>query len=270
MNNKINNAFDSIHAEDELKLNTENYINSKRKKALFSYKKFVPALAAFVFVLISCFFGHKLYITEAAVISVDVNPSVELGINTFNKVISVTGYNDDGIELAQNIDVKNMNYKEAVQKILEMDFSEDAVFSVTVAGKNGKVRENCLSDLKSVSVEDKVYVDSATNEEVREAHQKGLSFGKYKAYLELYEYDKEITEEKIKDMTMRDIRDKIKGFEKDKNSHTDKNDSQCDNSSFYEDSSKPNVNRPGKEEDNNENFHGGKEENDGFHGGRNE
>lgn len=269
MNNRINNAFDNIHAEDELKFNTEKYINSKRKKGTVHYRKFVPALAAFIFVLATCIFGIKLYNTEAAVISVDVNPSIELGINRFNKVISVTGYNDDGIELAQNIDVKNMNYKKAVEKILEMDFSEDAYFSVTVAGKNEKTRDNCLSDLKSISVEDKVRVDSATNEEVREAHKKGLSFGKYKAYLELSEYDEEITEEKIKDMTMRDIRDKIKGFEKDKNNHAGKNDSQCDDNSCYEDSSKPNGNHQGKEENDNAS-HGEKEENNGFHGGRNE
>ena len=216
MNNKIKNAFDRIHAEDELKNSTIEYINSKRKIRSFSYKKFVPALAAFIFVLAACIFGYKIYNTTTEIISIDVNPSLELGINRFDKVISVTGYNQDGIELAQKIDVQNLNYKVAVEKILSIDFSADSLFSVTVAGRDSKRKNNVLSNLESISVEDKVLVDSATEEEVKCAHEVGMSFGKYKAYKKLSELNNEITTDEIKDMSMRDIHNRLNDLENQK------------------------------------------------------
>lgn len=41
------------------------------------------------------------------------------------------------------------------------------------------------------------------------AHEAGMSFGKYKAFLELQALNPDITAEDIKDLTMRQIRDMI-------------------------------------------------------------
>ena len=48
--------------------------------------------------------GTWLYFTPTMEISVDINPSIELGVNRFDRVISVDGYNEDGQALAQLLD----------------------------------------------------------------------------------------------------------------------------------------------------------------------
>ena len=44
---------------------------------------------------------------------------------------------------------------------------------------------------------------------MHDAHEAGLSFGKYRAYLELKELDPDITPDDIRDLSMREIQDLI-------------------------------------------------------------
>ncbi len=218
MNDRIKNAFDSIHAEEEIKNNTIKFINQKRRtKKSFSYK-LVPMAAALLLVFGVCLFGYKLYSTPITVLSIDINPSLELGINYFDKVVEVKGYNEDGSELTTALDIKHSNYKDAIDKIMNYDEYTNEVVSITVGGKNGKNKNKILSNIEIISEKDEnVYCESATDEEITDAHKKGLSFGKYKAYLKLLENGYEITEDEIKGMSMKDIKDKLKGHDKEEN-----------------------------------------------------
>lgn len=58
--------------------------------------------------------------------------------------------------------------------------------------------------------------NGADHETAAQARSHGLSVGKYKAYLELSEYDSSVTADDCKNMTMRQIRDMIA-------EHTDEN-----------------------------------------------
>lgn len=51
------------------------------------------------------------------------------------------------------------------------------------------------------------YCYYAHSEEVKEAHSFGLSYGKYRAYLELKEIAPEILPEDVQEMTMKEIRE---------------------------------------------------------------
>lgn len=223
MNKKIKNAFDSIHAEEKLINNTIEYINKKRGHQKTFAQRLIPIAASFILVASISLFGYKVYNTSTVVLSVDINPSFEIGVNRFDKVISIQEFNNDGEEFIENIDIKNMNYKEALNTILENKEFANSDISVTVAGKEGKQKKNISIDIESISKEKQnLYCDSATNEEVSEAHTKGLSFGKYKAYLKLIEKGYEITEDEIKDMPMKDIRDKLKKDNENEKDHSDK------------------------------------------------
>ena len=91
--------------------------------------------------------GYRLYFTEASVISVDVNPSLELNLNFFDRVISVKGYNEDGENLAEEADVKFLDYKEALEEILYTEcvkecMDNEELLLITVAGKDEEKRGN--------------------------------------------------------------------------------------------------------------------------------
>ncbi len=211
MNKNIKNAFDSIHADEALINNTIEYVNKKRIHKKSHVLKLVPIAASFILFMAIGLFGYKVYNTSTVVLSVDINPSLEIGVNRFDKVISVKEFNSDGEAFVESIDIKNMNYKDALGLILENKDFENEEIAVTVAGKAGKQKNNISSNIENISKEKQnIYCDSATDEEVSEAHTRGLSFGKYKAYLKLVDEGYELTEDEVKNMSMKEIKDKLR------------------------------------------------------------
>ena len=152
-----------------------------------------------------------MYFTPTVEISMDINPSIELAVNRFDRVISVEGWNNDGKELASSLDVWNLEYSEAVNQILENEevaalLSNDGIMTVAVVGENETQTAQILSGVQSCTAGEKnVYCYSASLEEV-ETDELGLSYGKYRAFLEVQELDPSITTEEVRNMSMREIR----------------------------------------------------------------
>lgn len=218
MNDRLKDAFDKIQAEEELKSSTKDFLLKKTKgykvRRRTAHKYLVPALAS-VLILLFCGGGYLTYFTATSSISVDVNPSIELGINRFDKVVSVTGYNDDGNALAQSLNIRFLNYEEAIDQILsnedmEKYMSENQFVSITVIGKSEEKKEEILDSVSScTSSYENVHCSSGNSHKTHEAHEAGMSFGKYEAYLELKELDPDITLEEVKGLSMCQIRDRI-------------------------------------------------------------
>ena len=84
-----------------------------------------------------------LYFTPTATISIDINPSIELGVNRFNRVVSVEGaYNADGVKLAGELSVQYADYMDALGQVLANDtvaalLDADGVLTITVVGPEG-------------------------------------------------------------------------------------------------------------------------------------
>lgn len=218
MDDKIKAAFGAVQADEELKSKTRAFIAKKThghtvRKAL-NYRRILPAAAACCLALV-LFAGIGLYFTPTARIAIDINPSIELGINRFDKVVSVNALNDDGKKLAESLDIKFAGYDEALQKILdnksvEAMLSDNEVMTVTVIETNNAQSADILSETKTcVSGYGNVYCNSASSEEAAAARALGLPCGKYRAYLELRELDPDITPEEVGNMTMRQIRELI-------------------------------------------------------------
>ncbi len=221
MNGKMKDIFDTIHAEEELKDKTREFLYTtthgyKRRKPV-NYRRFVPAVACLLF-LLAGWGGYHIYFTPTSVISVDVNPSVELGINRFDKVISVEGYNREGDQIAALLNVKYMNYTDALDRILKDEsiasyLSQDEIVSIAVVGSDEERCGKMLTEIESFTAETgNTHCCSANMEDVEEAHTAQLSYGKYQAYLELNALDPSITPEKIQGMTMREIRDLLRAL----------------------------------------------------------
>ncbi len=226
MNDKLKKAFDQIHAEDELKQSTMEYIRrnaqAQKKPKAKAYRYLVPALACLVFLIV----GSFVYLTPTANISIDINPSIELGINRFDRVVSVKSYNDDGAELKAQLDIKNLKYTEAVEQVMENDtiealLSKDEILTIGVFGNNVEKSEKILSEVETCTKNERnTYCYFANTQEVEGAHELGLSCGKYKAYLELHSLDGSITADDVKNMTMREIRDLISRLSSDSETET--------------------------------------------------
>ena len=154
-----------------------------------------------------------LYFTPAAYISVDVNPSLELTVNRFDRVISVTGLNSDGDALAQTLDVRFLNYTQALEQVLDSEpivqyLARDEMLSITVAGNDEARTEEMLSQVSACAAgRGNTYCHASDLQTAAEAHDYGLSCGKYQMLLELQTLDPSLTAEDIQDMTMRELWD---------------------------------------------------------------
>ena len=212
MNKKIKEAFDQIQMEDQLKDKTKAYISKKTR----NYTKakqfhFFGLISATICLLLLLIGGHWLYFTPTVAISVDINPSIELGINRFNQVVSIDSYNEDGKLLLDKLEIKYLNYQEAIDQIVNNDqvmayLSNDEVMTICVIGDENKQSNQILTNIETVvENQSNTYCYHTNHHEVNRAHEVGLSYGKYQAYLQLQELDPTITVSDVQNMTMKEI-----------------------------------------------------------------
>lgn len=213
-NNIMKEIFGPIRADEQLKERTKAFLAKKtRRYARAGEKKRGRRAYAVACALLMLLGGRWLYFTPTAKISIDINPSIELGVNRLDRVILVDGLNEDGQALSRALDVKHRHYAEAVEQIVHCDsiaalLSGDEVMVITVIGADGRQSAQILSDVELCTAnQSNTHCYFARPEEVAAAHETGLSCGKYRAFLELQLLDPEITPEAVQGMTMREIRD---------------------------------------------------------------
>ena len=147
MRDKITQAFDQVHAEETLKASTREYIRRRtrgytRARQLPGYLRLVPVAACLVLAVLA---GNWLYFTPTVEISIDINPSIELGVNRFDRVVTAIGYNADGQALLDTLEVQNLDYNDAVEQIINSDtvaslLSGDGIMTIGVIGPDGNKR----------------------------------------------------------------------------------------------------------------------------------
>lgn len=59
------------------------------------------------------------YLNPVATVSLDVNPSIEFRVNSFDKVINVKAMNDDGEQILEELDLKGMDIEKAIEAALD-------------------------------------------------------------------------------------------------------------------------------------------------------
>ena len=158
MRDRLKQAFDAVHAEEALKERTRAFVAQQTRGHARRRPALRPSLAASFACLCLLFTGgYWLYFTPTATISIDINPSIELGVNRFNRVVSVEGYNADGVKLAGELSVQYADYMDALDQVLANDtvaalLDADGVLTITVVGPEGEQTTNMLavSDLSRV------------------------------------------------------------------------------------------------------------------------
>ena len=217
MGNRIRDAFDGIHAEDAIKRRTMAYLKVKTAAPSRGAhgRRLATALACFALVLLGMG-GWRFYMTPVSAISVDVNPSIELGVNRFDRIVTVEGYNEDGSALAAAVDLQNMSYSDGLNTLMCSDamrpyLGNDGFVSITVIGDTEEKSEEMRGQITACAYAAQPNVECQCGDrgDIAAAHEAGLSFGKYRAFLELQELDPEITVDDVRVMSMRQIKNKM-------------------------------------------------------------
>lgn len=229
MANRVYDALASVKASEELKSSTLQYLEEERERRnrrpgvffglAVSMKSFSAAVCLALLVTAGTV-GYSVVRTPVSYISIDVNPSIELALNRLDRVVSAAAYNEDGEIVLDRISVKGKPYVEAIDTIVESDamsgyLTQDAVLTFTVASQVDKKEQSLQAGVEQSHGckghgGQSVNVDASL---VTEAHGHGVSFGKYAAYLELAQYDGNVTVEDCRSMSMSEINQQIDAHE---------------------------------------------------------
>ncbi len=208
MNEKIKNAFDEVHAEPSLKFNTFNNVVSKNKKTLPIFWGIAPAVA-----MIALIVTGVIYFTPVSYISIDINPSIEIEVNRFDRVISVTPSNADADLIVNSVKLTHLNYIEAIETLESSDEFEqynDNYTEITVISNTDENSDEMIDNINACSFAgENVHCFSSYNELKHDADNLSISFGKYRAFLELQEIDPTVTIEDMSHLPMGVIRELI-------------------------------------------------------------
>lgn len=210
--NMIRKSMEEIRASEELKKNTMEYLRRQQRRIRFKrVRRYALAAACLCLFLIAG--GYNIYVKPVSYISIDVNPSVELGINRFGRVVEADAYNADGQEMLKRETLKHMPYLKAIDRLLKGErrlgyLTEDSrVYITVISGSWELILEEIRTDKIAGKYGARTYTSDLTCRE--EAHRKEMSFGKYRACLELSQYDESVTVEDCHGMSMGEIEDRI-------------------------------------------------------------
>lgn len=243
-----------IHASEELKFNTKKYIQKKAKRKgwhpgnRFSY---VPVLLSLMFIIIGA--GAFLsYHTPVATISVDVNPSLELKLNSWNYVVEVVPYNEDAQNIIDSLPLCNKRMESSISTLLadslfSQYLKENGDLTFTIVSKNKEKYEDILTNHFQYNIKNVTIVKSDDNT-LNEAHRHHLSVGKYYAYKQLSSYDTSIDIEDCRHMTMHEIHTKIQEHCNDKTDDIHKSDCHDEDISTESNNENPQNHTEGEKE----------------------
>lgn len=215
MKNQIRSSFEEIRAEQKLKTDTkyflhELYTGAEYPKRNPRKKLILAPLAAMLAVI----FALGTFITAAPVsaVSFDIeNSSVELELNSLNKVVRVSCFGE--ADSFKELNLKNLDCEAAVALIIEKAKKENADIDSAV------LTVNCKSDKRAGMLSDKICIDESSNITVschqshaslrEQAHSYGISTGKYQAYLTLKEYEPGLSIEDVQTLSMSELKKRI-------------------------------------------------------------
>lgn len=229
-------VLDRVKAEDELIEKTERYLRAKLENPASvenlyfirrerRMKKILAACIAAVLVIGVLAGGYTYLKTPVAYISLDINPSIELGINALNRVVSAEGANRDGRALLEGQKIISASLTDALDSLIGIAaqknyISDDGttVVSITAESNNRKRAQNLTNigeqavskSIVRYKVKAVIYKDSADLSLRLEAKKEGVSSGKLKLIKSLQALEPSITVEQYKNSKVSDLLAKAK------------------------------------------------------------
>ncbi|BCZ46108.1 anti-sigma-I factor RsgI [Clostridium gelidum] len=170
---------------------------------------------AALFLLVFTFFNPMNNTKAYAVVSLDINPSIQIEADSNQKIIKVEGVNIDGKNIDFS-DIKNISLDDGIDKIKEklveknyLDTNREVLVGIFIEnGDNSAYADNITEAINSTFNTETVTYIKGNKEGVDEAKAKGISLGRYEASLVADEETKNIIDKApVKDITS-SIKDK--------------------------------------------------------------
>ena len=192
-------------------------VSAQKNFRYSSFMKSFGSIAALFLIVFTFFYNYSINKTYA-IVSLDINPSIQIEVDNNQKILNVKGMNDDG----RNIDftgVKGKNINDGIKVIkdilVEKDYltnNRDVLVGFAFV-KNGDetVYEDSIKDavLANFDKENITYIKAEDKKDVEEAKEQGISLGRYEASKVVNEE----TKKKITSAPVKEIAEQIKDKE---------------------------------------------------------
>lgn len=187
-------------------------------------KHTITAICTAAVICAALFGAYNYYKTPVSYISLDINPSVELGVNPFGKVVSAIAYNNDGQTILNGQNVIDSSVKNAVDELVKSAAQKgfiakdgSTVIALTSETDSNSVATQLQSDAaQGAESAIKSEGDSATVQKENvalarrdEARKLGITPGKLNLIQKLQALDSTISVNEYKDAKVTDIMKKF-------------------------------------------------------------
>ncbi|MGE5421640.1 MAG: hypothetical protein ACM3QW_00105 [Ignavibacteriales bacterium] len=249
MNTQIKAAFNQIKADETLVNKTQIFLQNKLNESDLEMQQSISVLGRLTAkarkiaevcsqlplkdLAVACLLvlmlgggagAYTYYQTPSTYLSVDINPSVELGINAFEIVVSAQAFNNDGKVILNNLDITGRDVDDAVQVLMK-----SAVDKGYIADDGSTVvslTSECDDKITAAQIEKsaKIGAKQAMRDETKktrvvtarvplqmhsEATAKGITAGKLHLIKQLQQEMPEATVDQYKDISVKEILDTI-------------------------------------------------------------
>ncbi|ANC78360.1 hypothetical protein ABE65_016760 [Fictibacillus phosphorivorans] len=197
---------------------------SNKKRSLFvlpSISFTVAALIAFLF--LSGIMPNGSHSAAAAYVSFDINPSLEVGVDDEMRVVEMDAFNDEARQIVKKYNFSTddrLPFEVFADQLIKAYQTEgymeenQSMLITTVSDKSSDKKTKKELDQALNAIVKKAVVQypvaitvSETNHVVRKkAKQLGVSSGKYTAFQEATKNDKQLKEEKIKEVKFQELK----------------------------------------------------------------
>ncbi len=216
-------SFLSVRAEAGWKKGDVVSVPKKAAGKTKTWRTLGSVAACLVLLVPLSLLGGRLYFTPEALVSLDVNPSIELSVNRFDRIIGVRAYNKDGEAILRQSDLRNQKVQDAVRTLVTQELdsylktSPYLTFSVETDDQSYEdqlmeVLRTAVSKVSDLDPElsdlgvDYYAVDDAT---VESAHSHHITAGKYVTLMQLQEYMPEMRIEQYSHCGIGEIKEQI-------------------------------------------------------------
>ena len=184
--------------------------NKNKNKIIVSILSIAAVLAIIVLPMMQ---NNK--INSYALVSLDINPSINFELDDDMNIVSIRGINKDG----KNLNLESLNgltLDEGLKKLKlyleneKYNLSKDSIIVgfTFLTDKEDNAYENDVKSIIGTEFKDsKTAFFKGTKENSEVAKQKGMSLGRYEAKLSM---DEDIMEEQIENMSVEEILDLLK------------------------------------------------------------
>lgn len=182
-------------------------------------KRLSLALAVCVLIFVSCLGGGYYYGADYQSVYIDIDPSIELVLNRFNKINDVICYDEEAQNLLANIKLKGRKLDYGMRLIIdrleeENYLTSDAEFQISASSKENNNTNKLLEEATNTAnkyMSEKNYTGILSSKaldkvEREEAKKADIPPGKYKYIQEILEADPYQNIDDLKDMKMKDLK----------------------------------------------------------------